>query len=108
MSDQNQPPRPAPDPYAELDKVAAFAGQQMAVLNHLFAVVKPPTGRLAVEKLDGSFAVKAEEAPDPKADYKAWCEEAMMASNEAGFVGMDPAQTIRALSDLLANGQKPA
>ena len=30
-------------------------------------------------------------------DYKAWYEEAMVASNEAGFVGASAAETIRAL-----------
>jgi hypothetical protein len=31
-------------------------------------------------------------------DYKAWYEEAMVASNEAGFAGLDAAQTIRELA----------
>ena len=45
-------------------------------------------------------------APQPQVepaeayDYKAWYEEAMVASNEAGYVGFDAAQTIRALAAL--------
>ena len=42
-------------------------------------------------------------APTPQttqaADYKAWYDEAMVASNEAGFAGMSAAETIRALAE---------
>jgi hypothetical protein len=34
----------------------------------------------------------------PADDYKAWYEEAMVASNEAGFVGLTAAETIRELA----------
>ena len=36
-------------------------------------------------------------------DYKAWYEDAMAASNEAGYVGISPADTIRALQADLDN-----
>ncbi len=35
-------------------------------------------------------------------NYKAWYEEAMVASNEAGYVGLNAAQTIRALAALVS------
>jgi hypothetical protein len=40
-------------------------------------------------------------------DYKAWYEEAMNASNEYGFVGLDAAQTIRELARMLAEASQP-
>lgn len=41
-----------------------------------------------------------------KDDYKAWYEEAMIASNEAGFVGMSAAETIHCLASLLQDSNK--
>lgn len=40
----------------------------------------------------------------PADNYKAWYDEAMVASNEAGFVGLSAAETIRALSAQAAPG----
>lgn len=49
-------------------------------------------------------AAQAEPVASVDVDYKSWYDEAMIASNEAGYVGLDPAQTIRELNKLVQSG----
>ena len=46
-------------------------------------------------------AIKEALAAPVQDDYKAWYEEAMVASNEAGFVGLSAAETIRDLNRMV-------
>lgn len=58
------------------------------------------------ERLDSPTQPPASNAAQD--NYKVWYEEAMGASNEAGFVGASAADTIRALTRLLAAAERAA
>lgn len=59
---------------------------------------------LQLERLYKSRALEQQ----PADDYKAWYEEAMVASNEAGFSGMSAAETIRELDRMVNTRPQPA
>lgn len=61
--------------------------------------------KVATGMTDGSGWRKrqiAEQGESVQDDYKAWYEEAMAASNEAGYVGFSAAETIRELDKIVS------